>query len=799
MKKLHFLLSSALASALVLAASPAFANDSGADADSASMAEGGALEDIVVTAQKRTENLQDIPIAISVLSSDQLTNRHAQSLLDLGDGAIPSLRVAPFFSRASALVMNIRGVGIMADSNQPARDQGVGVYIDGVYLGRAQGLGSALYDVASIEVLKGPQGTLFGRNTEGGAINIVTRRPTGEFGLRAIAGVGNYGGYKGELHLDLPAISNIALKFDGLISKRGGTVDNPREGAEDFNMFDKRGLHVEALWSPIEDFSAEYSFDISYDASTPLFAQAVSAGSLARAPITPIQPTRVSQAPVGAPQQRSVGKTHGHRVTFDWTAAPQLELKSITSYRKLDQSQFDNGSGIASALTTPAVAASANGFTGVNFGRYSLAQFDQDQFSTEVQLIGELPRLKFVGGALYYREHVEDNAQAVSTLTINNAAGTSYGLLPFNLATAAIDRASKVTTKSIGIFGQATYTPAIANDIFHLTLGARYTNDKKDGELFTVNNAPPVVNGVRGSRFLKESWSRVDPLVNLSVDVSEDAHLYGKWSTGYRSGGANSRSLTYAAYNPETVSMFEVGAKTEFFDRRARLNLAGYVGSYKDVQLDFFATYQQIVNGVLQTTNRTTSETANAPGTGRLRGVEADLTLMPVDGLTLSASYAYTKVKIPATSNPFPQSIGGGVFQVVPFPIPIYGVYTPENAASGSIDYEYPGDGYKIVAHLDANYSDGYFANYSDPGFSNTTGQVTVFQPKGDSAFIVNGRLALADVKIGPANESLSVAFWARNLFNEASAFYRSFSPAAGGTGIFNEPRTYGFEITLKM
>lgn len=787
---------SALAMALATCSSLAHAD---ALEEAAAEADGAGLETIVVTAQKRSENLQETPIAISVLDSDALVNRHAQSLLDLGDGAIPSLRVAPFFSRASALVMNIRGVGIMADSNQPARDQGVGVYIDGVYLGRAQGLGSALYDVASIEVLKGPQGTLFGRNTEGGAINIVTRRPSGEFGLRATAGIGNFGGFKGEAHVDLPEFSNISLKFDALVAERGGTVDNPLSGAEDFNLYKKRGFHAEALWKPAPGFSAEYSFDTSYDGSTPLYAQASSAGSLVRAPLTPLQPERASVTSVGAPQQLSEGRTHGHRLTLELEASPQFQIKSITSYRKLDQSQFDNGSGIASALTTATAAASTNGFTGVTFGRYSLAQFDQDQFSTELQVIGDLPRLKFVGGALYYREHVEDNAQAISTLAITNAAGTAYSVLNFNPATAAIDRASRITTESLGLFGQATYTPPIGDDILHLTVGARYTHDKKNGELFIVNNAAPIVNGVQAPRLLDEAWSRVDPLVNLSLDASEDVHFYAKWSTGFRSGGANSRSLTYAPYNPEKVSMVELGAKTEFWNKRARLNIAGYVGTYKDVQLDFFATYQQVVNGVLQTTNRTTSETANAPGTGRLKGIEADLTLAPVDGLTLSASYAFTKVTIPATANPFPQSVGGGVFATIPFPIPIYAVYTPENAASGSIDWEMPMKGFRLVAHIDANYTEGYFANYSDPGFSNTTGQVTVSQPKGDSAFLVNARLALADIEVGNSGQTFTLAAWARNLFNEQHAFYRSFSPTSGGTAIFNEARTYGVEISVKM
>src|SRR5204863_7083495 len=123
-----------------------------------------------------------------------------ESLINLSDGAVPSLRVATFEARQSALTVGIRGI-VPFDSNQTARDQGVGVYIDGVYLGRQQGLNAALFDIERVEVLRGPQGTLFGRNTEGGAVSIVTRAPTGEFGGRVSAGVGNYGGYNGELHL----------------------------------------------------------------------------------------------------------------------------------------------------------------------------------------------------------------------------------------------------------------------------------------------------------------------------------------------------------------------------------------------------------------------------------------------------------------------------------------------------------------------------------------------------------------------------------------------------------------------
>jgi iron complex outermembrane recepter protein len=786
--------------------SPSFAQEAPVDDDSG-------LTEIVVTAQKRSENLQVVPIAISVLGSEGIENRNIQSLLDLGDGAIPSLRVAPFFSRPGALIINVRGVGVLSDSNQPARDQGVGVYVDGVYLGRAQGLGTALYDVENIEVLKGPQGTLFGRNTEGGAVNIVTKRPSGQFKFDATFGAGNFGSYKTEVHIDLPEANNISLKFDGIITKRDGFVKNPFPGALDYNSFDKRGFRAEVQWKPSETFRANYAFDISYDATSTNYLQLVEAPTglpaTATAPaIAPnrlagvpglVQSNRASSTPIGMPQQASIGKTNGIRLGLDWDVTSNLTLKSISSYRNMQQSQYDNAINIPS-LQQPLTAANPTGsFVNFQFGRYSIAPFDQDQLSQEFQVIGDISRLKFAAGALYYRENVEDAAQAFNTLQFTDAAGTIAVVRQINYATQVTQRASRVRTTSIGAYGQATYTPPIANDVFHLTLGGRWTRDKKVGALFTINGALPVVpvNGVNrvGAVPLNASWSRFDPLVNLSIDASDDIHFYGKWSTGYKSGGANSRSLSYAAFNPETVSMFEIGAKTEFLDGKARLNVAAYTGRYKSIQLDFFGLYEDIVNGVRVTTTRTTSDTVNAPGTGKLKGFEAEFNLAPVEGLTLSASYAYNSVKIPPTLNPFPQT--GGVFITVP--IPIYQVYTPEHSASGSIDYELPFEGFKLKAHLDGNFNSGFYGNYTDAEYDPITRAVRYSQLKGEKALVFNGRLAIADIDLGSSDAKLTVAIWARNLFNEQHLFYKSGAPRTGVQGFFNDPRTFGIEAKIKI
>jgi iron complex outermembrane recepter protein len=587
-------------------------------------------------------------------------------------------------------------------------------------------------------------------------------------------------------------------------------------GEQDYNSYDKRGMRIAALWEPSSTFSAEAAFDTAYDATSTMYFQqitrgtgltAAEAGTTAAilpnhiAALYQLQPKRASSAFVGGPQQPSIGKTKGGRLGLEWDATPSLKLKSITSYRDMRQGQYDNGSAATTLQQAATVANPTPSFLNFQFSRYSLAQFRQNQFSQELQAIGEFARVKYQFGALYYKENVQDDAQAYNTLQFTNAAGSAYILAQPTAAQMLVQRASHVTTTSIGAYGQATYTPPLMNDRFHLTLGGRWTRDKKEGSLFTINGALPVipVNGVNvtGAIPLNATWSRVDPLINLAVDATDDIHLYGKWSTGYKSGGASSRSLSYRPFDPEEVSVFEIGAKTQFWDNRARLNVAAYTGTYKGIQLDFAGLYEDIVNGVRVATTRTTLDVVNAPGTGKIKGIEAELTLAPTRGLTLSASYAYNSVKIPDTINPFPQPNNNGKPFTVP--LPIYQVYTPEHSASGSIDYELPLNGVTIKAHFDGNYDSGYYANYTDSNYNSLTRAVVYKQPKGDSALLFNGRLAVADIDLGASGASLTIAVWGRNLFNEQHLFYKSGSATAGISGFFNDPRTFGIEANIKM
>jgi iron complex outermembrane receptor protein len=768
-----------------------------ADQPAPSAADEQGVGDIIVTATRRETNLQRTPIAISVLNPQALANRHVQSLYDLADGAVPSLRVATFEARQSALTVGIRGI-VPFDANQTARDQGVGVYIDGVYLGRQQGLNAALFDIERIEVLRGPQGTLFGRNTEGGAVSIATQAPTGVFGVRAAVGVGNFGSYNGRVHIDLPSFGNISVKLDGVIEHQDATIDNPLAGQYGWNYFNRVGGRIAVRWQPFDGFTADFAYDRGRDENTPFYSQLVNYNPQNRvvgvynganqlvnpttglacnpACIAPLSPLvvvsgehRMRVADIGVPQQPSVDDTDGFSAILRYHVSPAVELRSITAWRGVDTHQWDNSGGAHRTIFAP----------NANFSRYSLSELFQSQFSQEFQIVGSIPHLDYVFGVYYFNEHAQE-AAATPSSNRWNADGTGYtinseivvppvtsGNQGWDRDSWFVQRGSRAEANSYSAFGQVTWTPI---DMIHLTVGGRYSRDDRDGVLYTVQNKP--------TNFLFTfSDNRFDPLVTLAADVAPGVNLYAKYATGYRAGGANDRSQTFTAFGAEVVKSYELGAKLDLFDHHVRLNMAGYIMNRTGTQTDFDNVD---TNPASPTFNLHTEETRNAPGTSKIRGFEAELTARLTPDLTLGLSYAYTHTRVPPTANPFLP--GNPLF-------PVFVVFTPRNALSGSLDYSIPiGDqGTAVRMHLDANYADPQYSFQAEP-------------VRTDSSFIVNGRIALADVRV--ANETrVTFSLWSRNLLNETHIYRRSAANAAvlGDYANFNAPRTFGAEVAFQF
>jgi len=750
------------------------------------------LTEILVTATKRETNLQETPIAIAVMDGEDMKKRHVQSLLDLADGGIPSLRVATYESRQTALTVGIRGI-VPGDANQPAREPGVGVYIDGVYLARQHGLNAALFDIERIEVLKGPQGTLFGRNTEGGAVNVVSRAPTGEFGGRVSVGTGNFGSYTGALHLDLPEIAGFSFKLDGVVSHQDPTVKNPLGGQTGWNQYHRYGGRIATRWKPSDSFTADIAFDISRDENTPIYSQLINynpdgypvatlaqivangntlpAGMIAPLPsMVVVTEDRMTVADIGVPQQISVGETKGFSANLRWDVADNVQLRSLTAWRTVGSEQWDNSGG---AHRSPSFLPSQS------FSRYSLSFLDQRQFSQELQAVGSVASLDYVLGLYYFNERAEEVAATPNTNTWN-ATGTGYTIrdaMTWQRSALSISRASFAESKSYAAFGQVTWTPP-GMDSLHVTVGGRYTRDQKSGDLYKLNN-------VASTFPFSFEYDRFDPLAIVAWDAADGVNLYAKYSTGYRSGGASSRSISFATFGPESVKAYEAGLKTELFDRMVRFNIAGYVMNRYDSQFDF-DFYLVQPNGTI----RHTLETVNAASVTKIRGIEVDLTVRPTDNLSFGLSYAYTYWKVPATPNPL---VAGNPLQ------PLFLVYTPPHALSGNVDYSLPLSATSDMAlklHIDANYSDRHYSFDNEP--------VLV-----DSSFLVNARLSLADIPMSDTGQKLSIAAWARNLFNEAHIYRRSnanrvpidgnYRTVVGDYANFNAPRTFGIEATVSF
>jgi len=692
------------------------------------------IEQIVVTATKRETQLKDTPISMSVETAQNLEDRHVQSLLDLGDGSVPGLNVATFEARQTALTVGIRGI-VPLDANQPAREQGVGIYIDGVYLGRQHGLNAALLDIERIEVLKGPQGTLFGRNTSGGALSLITKKPTGFLEGSMKVGAGNYGSHNTEAHINLPSVANIATKIDFITQYQDATVKNPV--GQGWNLFDRQGARFSADWE-----GGAFSADVGTDKNTPFYSQLLNfdPNNVGLAPLPSMivvqGDDRMKVADIGVPQAESRNDTLGYSLTFDFG------IKSITSYREVTSEQWDNSGG---AHRVPAPKPD-----GV-FSRYSLSKLGQNQISQEFQLVGSTDTIDYVAGVYYFKENAWEEAATPSTnrwnsdltdYTINDPSTWAY-------ENWKIDRGSRATSTSIGVFGQATWN--LSN--WHFTLGGRQTNDQKEGRLYKVK-------GLDAEWDMSLDTSRFNPLAVVAWDATEDLNIYAKYATGYRSGGASSRSLTFREFGPEDVTSYELGTKYE--RDRVRVNTALFTMDRTGSQVDF----SQVNFDPITQSTRNTLETLNAPGVTEINGFEVDSQLALTDELQVRAAYTYTDTQVPDTVNPF-----NGELQEV------FIVFTPKNVYNVSADYSKYFSKFVMNAHFDVSKTDAAYA-FSEYALMN------------DAHTIANASLSF---EYGDGWAQL----WVRNLTDEAYVYRRDpqKDDKLGTYGNFNAPRTYGLTV----
>ena len=756
---------SALASTCLCSLSPAYANEAAPAASPA-----GGIEDIVVTAQKRAENLQATPIAITAYTADTLTAMGITAVADVA-ATTPSLYSAPYPNSPTTIQLYMRGQG----TNNPfqiTKDGAVGLYLDGFYLSRPQSATMDLADIERIEVLRGPQGTLYGRNTTGGAVNIITKKPTGELGVRESFSIGNRDHIRSLTNVDLPAIGNLALKGTFLYSTIDGWTKN--SGGEDFGLRQQTAGQIAARWTPFDAVTVDYSFDIGRVRSTPLYFS--NPDLIGFIPGYTVSRKRTYR-PIDL--DKSEMNFNGHSLTVEWEASDTLTIRSLSGYRRVSSRTIQD---YAEVFSTP----SANRVTGIR----PYDDMETRQYSQELQFVGSIgDRIDYVAGLYYFREkgdHYQD------TRTVLAAAGAPAGSV-------RTQRLIDMLSVSKAAYTQITWKPPVLDDRLSVTGGLRYTRDTRraardlssvftqpDGTSF--NARPPENNITNQQRF-----SRFNPSVTANFQASDDLMLYAKFSTGYRAGGSDESALFFAeTFGPESVVNYEIGVKSDWFDRRLRINLAGFLMDYKDIQLDL----------PLRRSDPTINQAINA-GKARISGFEGDVTIAPIDDLLLTASYAYLHSQIktviaragtildPAVNPDSGFTIGENVASR-------FGqAYAPKHAFSGAADYTVLHfDSGDIVLHANYQWKDAAFA--SSPVGSAVTGRNYWAIPAYgtlDARLTVNFDLKGSDA---------SIALWGRNITDRA---YRATvtaigAPATGYTGqtfAYGEPATYGLEFKFNF
>ena len=622
----------------------------------------GGVEEIVVTAQFREQNLQRTPLAITAVSGAMLEARSQTNLSQVANAA-PSVTLKPQGAAfGPSLIASIRGIG-QYDFN-PALEPGVGLYVDDVYYATLTGSVLDLLDLDRVELLRGPQGTLAGRNSIGGAIKLYSKKPTGDGTGYVSATYGSRNRIDLRASADLKIADDLFLRIAGVAKRQGGYIKrldfgcvypagasggvNPAGGvptlgsaskncvlAHDGNV-DYNAVRAQVRYAPSSDFEVNLIGDFTDEDRR-------TAGSVLRyANFTPTRPgidinpftaaipydsrficgkycnfaTFVSQADTNYAANQSVDRSHfkGYGVsgTIDWKIGENLAIKSVTAYRHYTTvfGNDDDGTPLAHSL---------------GFGRLTF-----HQVSEELRLngaIGDGKQIEYTVGGFYF-----DQKSVYATKQDLRYAG----LTPF-LGDDPVPANSKAAFAQV--IGHVT-------DAFTLTGGIRYTKDEKDYTYSRLNpdgTRHPVLGGLTGQTG-HYSGHRVDYRANAQYQITPSTMVYGQFSTGYKGGGINPRPFAptqVQPFNPETLQSYELGFKTDAFDRKLRVNLAAFYSDYKNIQIAVLSCPQFNPPPIPVGAPGFPCALPTNAGDAHIKGGEAEFNLRPSAELTVDGSVSY--------------------------------------------------------------------------------------------------------------------------------------------------------------
>jgi len=738
------------------------------------------VQEIVVTAQKREQSLQKVPISITALSADKITANRIVDVRDLS-GLAPNLTVKTVAGGSGNASFSMRG--LLTAGFTSGQDKGISVYLDGVYIQASNGGIFELADVERIEVLKGPQGTLFGRNATGGAISIVTRKPTGKFHVEQTLTYGNYDTLRSRTRIDLPEWNSLSVSLSYVHSERRGDTRNlgagtrwdygPASNGIDGVRVSPKYLgneNVEAFagavkFEPTDSVRLTYHYDhaqnrYSAAASTPIATNFVPIlgpgfGGLLTALIAGQDPALMSPVTDTRPSAvnnsfSTPGSTRhsGHSLNAKWDVAPDITLTNILAFRRMRVQLSNNLSGYGGLINNQPFL----GPVGLPYVLLENAPLiTSKQWSNELQLNWNASAFNLTAGYIHFEDKGSTGGFHGAPIVTQFTTAPGY-VIPGN----GSELATNVHSTSDAWFAQSEIhvTPQV-----DVVLGTRLTKDRKRGGDNTLLGVPtfPI-------KYDKSQWSY---LAGVNYQPTETIMIYGKYATGFISGGF----LSTRAFSPEIAKSWEGGVKADLLDRRLRANLAVFSVKYTALQFTSCgpcagvpAASQVIING----------------GDARAKGFELETTAVLMDGLTVEANVGYTDFHFTSV-NPIVGNIA---------------TYRPESrpkwTANGSIQYQTSPliDSAYLSFRLDANYRSkvDLIGNPPTPAIAALT--------RVSGQAIVNGRVALRDLEFGRLKGQ--VALWGKNLFDNKQ-LDNVLSLSLLYTGSFERARTFGVDLTLEL
>jgi len=722
----------ATAAAALMAAEPVMAES-----------ESFGLEEIVVTARKIEERLQNTPVSVTVISSKALSDFSMTSIGEI-EAVTPNLQFTSGFSGSAAGAnFFIRGIGQLDFLS--TSDPGVATFVDGVYLARTVGSAIDTADIERIEVLRGPQGTLFGKNTIGGAVNITTAKPNDELKGFVEATAGNYGRYDGRFTANVPVSDGFFVKLTGVTRNNDGFMKRIVDGVK---LGDDKTVagSLQARWVPSEDLDIILATDVTRRRAhiVPHTATAVAPGALTAAweALTGVDP--LSFQPAEDPQKVSATgirptddlDVFGVSLTVNYNLG-DISLKSISAYREME-------------------AVTGTDFDGTPIQwNDQLVNQDQKQYSQEIQLSQQTERFKWVLGGYYLREDIKER--------IKNNFILFYIAPPFAEIGEGPISSTDLKSDNFALFGQGTYS---LTDKFSVTAGLRWTYEKKDvavsGPFSLATGGLPL--NVAG----EESWDNLSPRLGVEYQASEDLLIYAHVTRGFKSGSFNGRpdrNNDFNPYDPEKVWAYAIGFKSEFAGNRVRVNGEAFWTQYSGIQL---------VTALIDSNGQPFFPVANA-GDLDIRGFELELTARPTEELSVFANIGVTDEKWT---------------EILPIALVTEDTRLP------------------LLSHFTAVVGGDYTVSLSNFGSLSFGGHYSYrsefFVDTGNSEFLNQEGFGTLDARIilSPESETWQFKIWGKNLTDKTYITWAQDLIPLGlthATSFFGRPREYGVTFSVRL